>query len=382
VPAFEPFRWDTDRKRGSNVNDILSRSGAARTALAMTLAILLGAAVLATGSADAAPPKKFTMTIDPTSIVEHTPTEVSFTLENKTAQPIELGSANITIPDGVTVDVLAGSQGSINETTNTIELRNLDLAAGATWTDTFLVTTGDCSDDPYVWEVVAKQANDFSGAGNDFAYVGSFPELTVTCEGEEPEPPSTTNGPTPRFTPPGGWDFSEFCPGKKQCGPAEFSHGGTVAKLTASDNAVGLFLAVKDASPAAICGIESVDAVSGDIYFDVLGDPRHKTLQITLEGMRLEFEDDEAADALAAFEVCFGADAPWIQADGEPAVFDGIFWVGTLAECPSNQPGNRPYGQDDGTGKPIACVESRDIVGNDFVIVIKAPPGDPLIRIG
>jgi hypothetical protein len=92
--------------------------------------------------------------------------------------------------------------------------------------------------------------------------------------------------------------------------------------------------------------------------------------------------DPEEVD-LASFEVCFGADAPWTQADGTPAVYDGsFFWVGLIDDCAAGNAGNRPPGQADGLGQPIGCVLDRFVEGDDVVLIVLAPPGDPRIKIG
>jgi hypothetical protein len=344
--------------------------------LAAALAVLATVAVV-TGPADAAPPKKFTFSIDPGSVVEDEPTELTFTLTNTSPNPIDLGSANITIPDGLDVEIV-GSPAGVDivdwETEFIIELRDLSLPRNTSWTGAFLVTAADCVPDTYEWVVVAKQANDFAGEGNEFALEGSYPVTAVTCEEEEEEEdPETTQGPQPGFTPPGGWDYAEFCPGKSPCPPAQVTLENTTALLTPGGNAAALFLAVKEESPMA-CGSD-FSAVSEDIYFDVIGGQGGKTLTITLVGAA-------GLKDLEDYEVCFGGDSPWTQADGFPAVYDGThFWVGTLDDCPAPR-GNRPPGHDQGLGKPIACVISIVESGGNVVIVIYAPPGDPRIKIG
>jgi hypothetical protein len=347
------------------------RPGPVRALTAVTVALLVGALTVGIVAADAAPPKKFTMSIDPVSIVVDDETPITFALSNTSPNPISLGSANITIPTGVNVTAVPDGA-TING--DVIELRDLALAAGSTWTGDVSVTVATCPA-TFEWLVVAKQANNFLGDGNEFEYQGSFPVLAVTCAEEEDEEPEAFQGPSPQFTPPGGWDAAIFCPGKQACPSPTVTLGNTSATLSVGGNAAAVFLAVKAGNAVPMdCGAD-FESQSGDIYFDVIGGQRHKTVTIRLFGA--------AGTDLSALDVCFGADSPWNQADGTPAVYDGsFFWVGLLDDCPVVGNGNRPPGANDGLGRPIGCVLDRFEDGADAVIVVLAPPGDPRIKIG
>jgi len=87
------------------------------------------------------------------------------------ASPQTLGSANITVPAGIVPDPpLPGG--------NVIQLRNLNLAPGAT-TSVSLTARIPCVPDAagYPWMVQVKQSNDFNGTGNDFTPTTDPPRL-------------------------------------------------------------------------------------------------------------------------------------------------------------------------------------------------------------
>lgn len=341
------------------MNDTLRRHGAARTALAMTLALLLGAAVLAVGPAQAGGHKTFTVDLDPSSIDADTPTLVTFTIANTAANPITMQAVNITIPDGVTV---TGESG-------VIELRDLGLAAGSETTHTYEVEA-DCSAEPYVWLVDARQANNFNSDDNAFDLEGGHPTLDVPCVTEPTSPPDDTgNGNGNPFTPPGGWDETTSCRGKQPC-ELELDSDTTGVTLKAGGNAT-LFLSLRDAGDIEMeCGA-GFASESDAVFFDVRGHQLDKTITVTIKG---------AEGDVADYEVCYGGDAPFMQKDDLPAVFDGqFFWVGIIDACPE---GSSPPFLGAATGKPAPCVMSKDVVNGDVVIVIWAPPGDPLIKIG
>jgi hypothetical protein len=101
------------------------------------------------------------------------------------ASPQSLGSANITVPSGYTLNSgsLSGA-GTATKAGNTLQLRNLALAPGATRDVTINITAPCAAAGAATWTVVVKQANNFSGPpGNDFVRKAgtSAPSTTVSA---------------------------------------------------------------------------------------------------------------------------------------------------------------------------------------------------------
>jgi len=98
-----------------------------------------------------------------------TPT-ITISIRND-ASPQTLGSANITVPAGIVPDPPL-------TTGDVIELRNLNLAPGAT-ASVSLTARIPCVPDAagYPWDVQVKQSNDFNGTGNDFTPTTAPPRL-------------------------------------------------------------------------------------------------------------------------------------------------------------------------------------------------------------
>jgi hypothetical protein len=120
---------------------------------------------------------------------------VRVTLRNTSATQ-QLGSANLTFPAGLgdlssvsrdDVTVAPPGRGTISRpewSGRTLELRNLNAAAGATVT--VYVTVKPTAHGAYELGVVAKQANNFSGTGNDLLLLGDPPTVVVgDCQFEE-----------------------------------------------------------------------------------------------------------------------------------------------------------------------------------------------------
>ncbi len=101
-------------------------------------------------------------------------TTVTLRLTNQ-ADPQSLGSANISPPSGYTLTG-AGVVG------NVLQLRNLNLASGASVDVPISVTTPCLTGGPaQAWTLVVKQANNFSGPpGNNFIPAGPAPSTAVT----------------------------------------------------------------------------------------------------------------------------------------------------------------------------------------------------------
>lgn len=161
------------------------------------LHIVVAATVVALGvtfapASSAAPVKKtFTASALVTdgeghpAVLGDTSVLVSYTLTNTTRGPQTFGSANITVPEGVTVDELPlpdvnpdypGFSVSYDSESRILALRstvNSGVLPGDSITIDVWVTGGSgCG---VVWTTAVKQSNDFSGSGNDLIGTGTSP---------------------------------------------------------------------------------------------------------------------------------------------------------------------------------------------------------------
>ena len=119
--------------------------------------------------------------------------DIGIRLRNDTRQQ-DLGSANITVPPGVSVQ--AGSLqlvtppgGTATLAGNVVSLRNLNLAPGGSAFVTFAaVVPCTAAGADYRFAIAVKQSNDFNGTGNDLKLATPAPLLTgvgscVPCNG-------------------------------------------------------------------------------------------------------------------------------------------------------------------------------------------------------
>jgi hypothetical protein len=147
------------------------------------LGALLAVAALAVPSGASAATKPFSLVVSPSSVPAGTVASMSLTLTNRTSQQ-QLGSANITVPTGLTVQsVSIAAPASATLSGSTIRVRNLSLPPGASATATAQVAA-PCTAGALTWSVVAKQANDFNGPpGNDLTLDPATSSLTTTVTG-------------------------------------------------------------------------------------------------------------------------------------------------------------------------------------------------------
>ncbi len=111
----------------------------------------------------------------------------TLTNENKLGTGKQVGSANLTPPAGFTVNSATYPECSTCTATivgNVVELRNLNLIPGATVVLSMSVSTPSSgytttSAPASPWTIVAKQCNDFNGAGNDLTVDASTSTLTT-----------------------------------------------------------------------------------------------------------------------------------------------------------------------------------------------------------
>jgi hypothetical protein len=100
------------------------------------------------------------------STVSGTNAQVTFNVKNESGSNTTLGSLNLNMPTGVTLQAV-GDPFASTSTGAQLQLRNLNLAPGASHAVTFTVTAPNVCG-TLQWSVAAKQSNDFNGSGNDF----------------------------------------------------------------------------------------------------------------------------------------------------------------------------------------------------------------------
>jgi hypothetical protein len=140
----------------------------------------------------------------------------------------------------------------------------------------------------------------------------------------------------------------------------------TTATVTGDENAETVIVAVNDAIDIA-CG--GISFASDTVVFDVTGTDASKTIEVTYFG---------AAKPASKYDLCYGGEDPFVDANGELTTttidFDGTtLYVGLLPTCrPKPKPGDLP------------CVQSRtqDKKLGSVTLIALLPPGDPLVKIG
>lgn len=171
------------------------------------------------------------------------------------------------------------------------------------------------------------------------------------------------------------WDVVITCDGVV-CTTPTVQLGNTVGALVGGLNAVALYLAVvpPEAYPFTCDGFSSESNV---VVFEVEGDgvapDTGKTVMITVL---------DAAREPHAYEACYAGALPFEQEDGSAAVFDGALWVGILPDCAVGLPWPGPTMADGSNPPPCVDRRERGPGPGDVTLVILAPPGDPLVRIG
>ena len=231
---------------------------------------LLATAALAVPAGAGAATKPFSLTISPSSVAAGDTASFSLTFTNRTSQQM-LGSANVTVPDGLTLEsagIPAPATAAVSG--RTVQLRTLALAPGQSATATVRAAAG-CAPGTASWPVIAKQSNDFNGSpGNDLTLEAATSSTTTTV----------TGGCSLRFaTQPQDSRIGEpirdrdFDPGGS---PVQVeSLGGSGARLTSSSVSVSVSL-TGGSGAASLAGTRSVAAVEGlasfaDLSVDTAG---------------------------------------------------------------------------------------------------------------
>lgn len=94
-------------------------------------------------------------------------TQVTFNVKNESGSNTTLGSLNLDMPTGITLQLPVGDANAGTSTSTQLQLRNLNLAPGSAHPVTFTIAApSSCG--TVQWHVAAKQSNDFNGSGNDF----------------------------------------------------------------------------------------------------------------------------------------------------------------------------------------------------------------------
>ena len=153
----------------------------------MALLVGLLSTLIIAGSAHAAD-KPFSVVLSnadgstPATLAAGTTGTVRATYTNINTQQ-QLGSSNLVVPAGLQV-VSASPSSKATVSGNTVQLRNLNLAGGASTTITMQVAAG-CSAANYVWPApVTKQANNFNGPpGNDLNLDAASSDLRTVVSG-------------------------------------------------------------------------------------------------------------------------------------------------------------------------------------------------------
>ena len=301
---------------------------------------LLVAAVAVTAPALAAPNKGFTVDVDGVAVAG---TNASFTVTFEAPAKQQLGSAQLTVPEGFTINsVTADTPTPPTVVGGVVTLNGLEIAQGGSEDVTVNVSV-PCTSDDIGWEATAKQANEYNGSGNDLQLNvgGSTLETAIT-------------------------GVCAPCPEDQVC-DASLANGNKAFKVTGLPNAAQpdagqLTLAFGTDLQIDCAGYTEV--MTGTALFNVTGD-RTKTATLIVPKRELP---------RTALQLCFGA----------PEQFPGSVAQGT-------------YDWDgDGTAEPVyvgllpdcsatvttRCVFNRDKLkpSGDGIIEALLPAGDPGMR--
>ncbi|UTI64271.1 hypothetical protein NBH00_23390 [Paraconexibacter antarcticus] len=146
---------------------------------------LLLAMLVATGAlaavASAGGGKTFKAVITPASVPAGSTSAITATVTNN-SDPQGVGSANLTVPSGWTALSATTTKGTATIAGQVVQLRNLALAPGQSAAVT-MATRVPCGSTPGLYTIVAKQANDFNGTGNDVALDTAGSDLSIDRSG-------------------------------------------------------------------------------------------------------------------------------------------------------------------------------------------------------
>jgi hypothetical protein len=392
------------------------------------------------GTAQAAPStKKYQVTIAPATAAAGSTANYTLTLTNDSTSSQNLGSANVSVATGFTVNSVGtptapgGKSWSATPNASIIELRAAtqsdSLAPGQSVSTSMSVTTACNANSAQTWSTVAKQANNFSGSGNDFKSLGD-PALTVTQGGGTAarlvfvqQPPATAEKNSP-FTVsvkavdscgfdttssqnaslafgnnPGGATALSLTPQSLSSGTATFS-GVTVDKsgvgYTLVASATGFQSATSNAFDVVDVLCVSSDPVceatddSGTTKVKTPAPPPGGTMAFTFSGLGTSFECGDGTLQTIGAQTTIDPDYP----SGAAPIDVTLTWIGIVPQGGGVSHFTFCLSKDDGlsyTEVPecnkratnLPCERSRNAAGvANLELVVRIAPDDPIGAIG
>jgi hypothetical protein len=299
---------------------------------------LVALAICATTASAAT--KDFSMTVAPGSVPAGRLVDMTATIRNLTAQQ-QLGSANVTPPPGfaaMSVTSLTRPQpATATIVGGVVQLRELSLPPQASVTVGLKVTTPCSIGVSPNWDVVAKQANDFSGMpGNSLTLDMSASSLSTTTIGA--------------CTP---------CPEDQGCSASLGGPTGSFSTVTSDPDATKVDVGLLTMSQAAPLDCAGYAARSSDTFRMDAPQNRPKRAVLTFSSATRPVTGKDP------LEVCYAS--PWLFAPKAKTplgvvMIDGVLnYVGRLPDCTGR------------TAPP--CVTDRDNALRSIEFAM--PPGDP-----
>ena len=340
-----------------------------RTKAGYAVGALLGVALMAPSGAAAAD-KTYTVKVGPASAPASSDATYTAVYRNTGSGPQPLGSANLTAPEGFVVKSASSSQGEAAVSGRTVQLRNLNLAPGASLTATLVADTTGVTG-YWSWSSAAKQSNDFNGTGNDFYLdlLGSSLVTEVTpndgAGGSQvacPEEPANAQDTTCRNT----VVHRGIVPGTES-NPQYFTASlKAIATPALAGNAGTLSLRLPTAENIDCLTFSETSPVSGSVT-----GPGNRSKVVT-------FTIDMPQALGAVGGLCYAQPTPFATVGpGVPFVVGQTpFFTGALPDC---SVAGLPS-----IGVATPCIRSKSVVAGNQVIVAEIPafPPDPYFRGG
>jgi hypothetical protein len=220
------------------------RSRAFRALVLLTfVAVMAGLAAGGLGAAKVKEIKKYSATVTPGMVAAGSSVTFAVKLTNDRSSNQAFGSANITLPGGLT-SVALGAVTTSPTGRNWFVLPYsgdgiVRLRSGATsdklsanqWVSVQITATVPCAG-PLAWSTLVKQSNDFNGTGNDFTITAPIPPTTVAAGSAvgfafDPADPGDQTA---------GEEFDVTIKAVDACGNTATSYSGS-ATLSGLDNA-------------------------------------------------------------------------------------------------------------------------------------------------
>lgn len=255
-----------------------------------------------------------------------------------------LGSADLTAPAGYTVSSASVSQGSASVSGNVVELRDSNLAPGASLTATIAVSSTTCA--ASTWSVVAKQTPEFQGGpGVTFTLDTAHSNLdTAAC----------------------GMPCKKGATCTTNAGNA---NGSAQVSLSKSTTKGQLFESVNSSQVQPL----TCEKANGSVY--VSADPNTYDLYATSNGRKLvkiTITNPVVSRPLGRQQICFDAPYKFQTKHGTRLRRDGNGgFIGLLPDCgrESNE-----------WVRPCSDHDDDKMIGSTVLLVVNIPsglPGDP-----